>query len=530
VERCFSQALAKPAQGVRRCPSEERKTKRVRLLCEKDSMKLAIAFKCLPPPERLAVMVDTFEDFPGETPSDAFKGAILALHAAATEQREAIEQLREMDVREADLADLDLPERYLWVLSGARSRVPNLLCGALIVGREALGGLRGDGLKVGFCCQALRKSDLLQKCISTCLAVGNFLNRGTKRSDALAVTLPDSLLKLDDLRSNDMSDSRGDDTPRGNGTPRGGGTESKGVSLLDFVAQVLVQDMKGDGKEQAQNLRTVASDLLDKVKGAQAVSLEEAEANCRQIGSEAERAWVGLQSLPQTSRVVDIAGKVHSIRDEAASAVKLVSGAKGELSKTQLWFTAKDKVPTEEWFGGWACFLEKLSQAFGRVSETIVATPASRAFSPSARARQPVENREVATAATAPAAVASAPAAASSAVAGPQSFPEASTAAVKPTYSLFPVAAPAVQKATAAPSVPVFKEDEDVCLGPGDIANLLQAKLPAPQKSQAIDDNKQMASLTSVNAPVKPITMVSFSKPKTYSLFPPTVGKENSSH
>lgn len=288
--------------------------------------------------------------------------------------------------------------------------------------------------------------------------------------------------------------------------------------------------MKGDGKEQAQNLRTVASDLLDKVKGAQAVSLEEAEANCRQIGSEAERAWVGLQSLPQTSRVVDIAGKVHSIRDEAASAVKLVSGAKGELSKTQLWFTAKEKVPMEEWFGGWACFLEKLSQAFGRVSETIVATPASRAFSPSARARQPVENREVATAATAPAAVASAPAAASGAVAKPQVFPEASTAAVKPTYSLFPVAAPAVQKATAAPSVPVFKEDEDVCLGPGDIANLLQAKLPAPQKSQAIDDNKQMASLTSVNAPVKPITMVSFSKPKTYSLFPPTVGKENSSH
>ena len=42
----------------------------------------------------------------------------------------------------------------------------------------------------------LKGSSLVRKCISTCLAVGNIMNRGTTRDGARAVVLPDGLLKF----------------------------------------------------------------------------------------------------------------------------------------------------------------------------------------------------------------------------------------------------------------------------------------------------------------------------------------------
>mmetsp|Transcript_18060 Transcript_18060/g.32750 ORF Transcript_18060/g.32750 Transcript_18060/m.32750 type:complete len:138 (+) Transcript_18060:178-591(+) len=76
-----------------------------------------------------------------------------------------------------------------------------LACGALIVGSaQELGDLREDIGKVGTCSQELQASQVQKECVSTCLAVGNQLNKGTARSSATGIVLPESLLKLDELK------------------------------------------------------------------------------------------------------------------------------------------------------------------------------------------------------------------------------------------------------------------------------------------------------------------------------------------
>lgn len=333
-------------------PEESRK--RIRVLDDRTSQLLAIAFNRLPPPERLVETIETLDEFPEALPAEA----VLALHTASSEQQEPIEQLRQLNLPQTGISQLDMPERYLWVLASVPACAQKLACGALIVGpARELRDLRMAFQKVGVCCQALRKSGLLRKCISTSLAVGNFMNRGTLRSGAQAVVLPESLLKLDELRGIGEShqDSSGEGRVEGN----------RGPSLLDFVAQALVNEaVAGQHKE----LLSEAEALLAKARAAQKVSLEDAEASCNQVCAIAARARHGLSDLPLTKGVSHLVARVRLICDEADVAATLVKGAKEELSITQTWSSAKGKVKGDAWFAGWTQFLEQFAAALARAS------------------------------------------------------------------------------------------------------------------------------------------------------------------
>lgn len=321
--------------------------KRIRVLDDRTSQLLAIAFNRLPSPERLAAVLDTLKDFPDGLPAEA----VLALNSAVSEQREAIEQLKLLEVTEADLSQLDVPERYLWILGRSPSYPTKLACGALIVGSgRELGDLRKAGLKVGTCCKALQSSNLVAKCISTSLAVGNIMNRGTARSDARALILPEALLKLDELRGNV---SGGDSS-----------VEVRGPSLLDFVVQAIVDE--GNSPEPA-SLRDEAEELRIKARAAQSVSLEEAERTCQKVCAEASRAWRSLGEMNAATHATCLTDRVRQICDEAQTATRLVNGAKSELDKTQQWSSAKRQPKSEEWFRGWCQFFEQLSQSLARV-------------------------------------------------------------------------------------------------------------------------------------------------------------------
>mmetsp|Transcript_103628 Transcript_103628/g.288488 ORF Transcript_103628/g.288488 Transcript_103628/m.288488 type:complete len:650 (-) Transcript_103628:172-2121(-) len=347
-----------------RPPSCDEARKRLRVLDDRTSQLLAIAFNRLPPPERLVGIFDSLEDFPEVLPTEA----VLALNAAAVEQHEPIEQLRQLGIPSTGLSQLDLPERYLWVLASEPSSMVKLACGALLVGpARELRELRLSFQKVGVCCQALRSSELVQKCVSTSLAVGNFMNRGTSRSGANAVLLPESLLKLDELRG--VAEA-----------PQDAG-EGRARSLLDFVAQALVDEA---GTQPMRDLKAEAEDLRGRVRAAQKVSLEEAEASVNQICAAAAKAQKGLAEMARSNGVARLAERVAHVCDEADVAVRLVKAAKEELTLTQQWSSAKSKAKGDEWFAGWLQFLDQLTQAFARAGP-----PPLRPLTPTAAAAAP---------------------------------------------------------------------------------------------------------------------------------------------
>jgi len=324
--------------------------KRVRILDGKTSQNLAIKFKWLPPPDHLATVIDALEGFPDCLPSEG----VLALHAAVSEQREPIEQLRHMDLQPADVVRLDLPERYLRMLGSVPLCAEKLACGALIVGpAHEVKDYHNAASMVTTCCRALRETELLQRCISTCFAVGNFMNRGTNRIGA-GIVLPDSLLKLNELRST-LDD---EDTPN----------STRGDSLLDIVAQALVDDPRNAGRD-AEALRTDVEELRLKVKAGRSVSLEEIERRSRSLCVEAERTWTGAQALPPSTGTSRLLDKVGQIRAEANDAHKLVKESQSEIQKTRCYLSAKD-AKDEDWLTRWLSFLEQLERAFEKVKST----------------------------------------------------------------------------------------------------------------------------------------------------------------
>lgn len=356
LERQFALSETRPThlQGGRSSQHNigmEEPRKRIRVLDDRTSQLLAISFNRLPPPESLASVFETLEEFPEVLPSEA----VLALHAAASEQIEPIEQLRQLNIPQIGISQLDVPERYLWVLASVPACAAKLACGALIVGpARELKELRLALQKVGSCCQALRSSDLIRKCASTSLAIGNFMNRGTSRSGARAVLLPDSLLKLDELRG--VVEAPQDS---------GHNESTRAPSLLDFMAQALVDE---SGARQSKDLRAEAEELCAKARAAKTVSLEEAEATCNQICAAVAKAQRGLKELLTVPGVNKLAERVRLIHDEADTAVQLVKCAKDELALTQQWSCAKVKSKGEEWFAGWVQFLEQLTHAISRTS------------------------------------------------------------------------------------------------------------------------------------------------------------------
>lgn len=346
----------------------ERK-QRVRVLDDRTSRLLEIAFRKLPAPLQLAKMVDRLDNFPEGLPGEA----VLALHGALQENQEAIDQIRQLAVLEGDILQLDVPERYLWVLGTVPSCSAKLACGALIVNSSGeLQDLRRSGEKVSSCCQALRSSDLLRRCLSTSLAVGNLLNRGTSRAGAQGVVLPEALLKLDELRG--VVNESEDAIPIGEGS-------SRGPSVLDFITQALVDASSRNhignpaGKPNAttaaiclERLREEAEWLLKKARGAQSVPLEEAENNCRKLSTEARSTQQRLSDVREKSAGCSrMADKVRKICDEAKRASDEILTAKEELKRTLAWSSVRDsKVKSSDWFGQWGQFLDQLLRSLGR--------------------------------------------------------------------------------------------------------------------------------------------------------------------
>jgi len=354
------------------------------MLDEKSSQLLAIAFSRLPPPEQLATVLRALEGFPECLPAEA----VMSLHAAASEQHEVVEQLRQLDIGQQELAQLDMPERYLWVLGTVPHCTAKLACGALIVGpARELSDLRGAAERVAVCCQAIRNSALVQRTVSTSLAVGNFMNRGTSRSNARAVVLPDSLLKFDELRGLQDAEDSGNEQKAEN-------SANRGPTLLDFVAQALADEEFLAGaaeRRMPMDLKAEAEALRAKALAAKSVCLDEAEANCKQICLASNRAREGLAQLSTgpatqlTDRVRsakdDLGDRVRHVCEETEEVATRVRNAKEDLAITQQWSSTKGNPKGEDWFGAWAQFFEQLAAAFARTKPPRPAAMAAAAAS-----------------------------------------------------------------------------------------------------------------------------------------------------
>ena len=350
LERRFALTETRAAnarKGVSGQTAGDEVRKKVRVLDDRTSQLLAIAFNKLPPAEHFAQTVENLDAFPEGLPPEA----VIALNAASVDQKEAVEQLRQMDIAEPDILQLDVPERYLWVLANRPLCTAKIACGALMFGMAP--ELPDLGLaceRILAACKALQTSDLVSQFVSTCLAVGNAMNRGTARDGARAVVLPDGLLKFDELRGNSE-------------------TGVSGQSLLDFVAEaVLLEAVRQSSSRQKQaQLCEDVSKLRERVRAAQSICIQEAETSCQRICSAASRAHTGLAQYLHEPSVSRIAVKVSGICEEADRTSQRVAAAKEELSFSMGWFSAKPNTSPSEWLGNWVQLLDQLTGAFERV-------------------------------------------------------------------------------------------------------------------------------------------------------------------
>jgi len=334
-------------------PGEESR-KKLRVLDDRTSQLLAISFNKLPPAEQLTSVVDTLETFPEGLSAPE---AIMALNSAFSEQRDAVEQLRHMELSESDLAQLDLPERYLWVMGHKPLIAAKICSGAVILGlAPELPEWRNACDRVVLACQKLKHSNLVRKCISTCLAVGNVMNRGTTRDGAKAVVLPDGLLKLDELKGRQENE----------------GTGGTSQSLLDFVSEAIVWEavMQSRSKQKRVELQAEAQDLHDALNAAKGVCLLEAESSCQKIAGASKKAHSSL--IQESSEMSDVCAerlkqRVQSIIKEAKETLERVVAAKSELKQQMEWFSAKANITSSDWLSSWVHFLDLLSSAFLRI-------------------------------------------------------------------------------------------------------------------------------------------------------------------
>mmetsp|Transcript_34088 Transcript_34088/g.77752 ORF Transcript_34088/g.77752 Transcript_34088/m.77752 type:complete len:469 (-) Transcript_34088:70-1476(-) len=353
LEKQFAMPEAK--MSTPRGMSNQESRKRIRVLDDKTSHVLGIAFKRLPAPDRVAMMVDTMEDFPEGLNAEA----LLSLNTALSEQREVVEQLQQ-HIREFGLSTLDFPERYLGLVGGIEHASVKLACGALIVGSaNELGDLREDISKVGTCSQEIQASQVLKKCISTCLAVGNQLNRGTSRSGAAGIVLPESLLKLDELKA----------TPPDKDSP-GSNCPGTNFSALDFIVHAVVAEV---GLENVQKVSSEVARLQDLSRAAQGVALDETETRCKRILTEAAKAREGLTTFrpqeeadPKGRGWVLMYNKVKKVHAEAEFAARLLDLAKGKLVEMQKWSSVRGSVKSEDWFKNWTRFLEQFGRCLSK--------------------------------------------------------------------------------------------------------------------------------------------------------------------
>lgn len=354
LEKRFALATAAEQLPISRVPSmADEARKRLRILDERTHHRLSIEFGLLPPPKVLAAAIDNFEDFPESLPTQA----VLALHAAVTKEQETLKQLQLLSPFEAE-SRLDGPESFLWLFAASSERAAKLACGALIVGPAGeLRDYRYAGVALGTCCRQLRESSLLQRFLATSLAAGNIINRGTARSGARALVLPDSLLNCAALRESGAADEQA------------GGR--RGLTLVDFVAQALVVEDVRRGIDP-RGLQQEAQELLVRVRAAKAVAIEEVDINQALVFAEAERAQQIVVAMPAAAGVERVRAKIERICEEARVAQVLVQGARKELKKTQAFLSAKGDPKSEDWLAGWAQVLDHLVQALGRAQPLVL--------------------------------------------------------------------------------------------------------------------------------------------------------------
>lgn len=321
----------------------DRKRRRiVRVLDDRTSQQLAIALCRLPPPDKFAAMVNTFEGFPWDFTPTA--GAVHALQVAYEKNWDAIEKMRQqLEQDENDSAVLDLPERFLWELDQVPNVSAKLSCGSLVLGSSDLPEWRSGLAKVGICCQQLRGSKSLARCLATCLSVGNFLNRGTPRAEARAVVLPESLLKLAEIRSTATSPSKSE----------------KAVSVLQVITRALLEEEATRG-ESGHFARSVQS-LLDHAQSAACIGLEEIfrvmPAKTKEV-QDIERKLADIEDAGPGAKRVEM--RIRQIVKEANLAARLADGARQEWEVTQKWACSRTKMACESWFALWVEFLGKL--------------------------------------------------------------------------------------------------------------------------------------------------------------------------
>lgn len=352
LEKQFEAAASRPLKEKRVGDNKEGERKRLRVLDDKTSQHLSIALARIPDPGTLAQMVDKFDGFPWNLSSET----IQMMAAAINENREPIEQLRTVLPEDA-MTRLDVPERFLWEMDRVPDVAKKVRVGQLIVASTELPEWRNKLAKVGIACQMLRKSKHLSRCISTALAIGNHLNRGTARAGAKGLVLPDSLLKLEEVRATSQSSSGGADDSQAGG--------QQGPSLLDFVAMALVDAEVNNGEPDGQVGNSIEV-LLQHIRCASGVALEEITTAVPLKIAEAQSVAQGLGDLERTPGQQQAAKKVHQICEEANLALKLSDGAKKEFDRLQKWCCSKTKQQSENFFGLWNTFIQQLSSAIAK--------------------------------------------------------------------------------------------------------------------------------------------------------------------
>eukprot|EP00928_Gymnodinium_smaydae_P018119 TRINITY_DN16898_c0_g1_i1.p1 TRINITY_DN16898_c0_g1~~TRINITY_DN16898_c0_g1_i1.p1 ORF type:complete len:825 (-),score=165.78 TRINITY_DN16898_c0_g1_i1:97-2571(-) len=341
------------SQEVSEASPEGKGRQKKHILEQRTSQRLEIEFRKLPPPERLAKMLQDGHGFPESLPAEA----LLSLHNAASEHAKVVEMIRQLDVSEEQMSEeYHMPERYLWVLGNVPSCTAKLACGALLVGaRNDIGDLRQAGERVGVCCQALRASRFLRRCLSTFLAMGNVLNRGTARGDAVGVVLPDSLSKLDELRVNQ--------------SPEEAQERKRPLSLLDILVQVMVDEDAKTNPKALDACRSEAEDLLGKLRSAVSVVLDDVQANCKKIHAQALSTQRGLGEFVNASAAWShIASEIRDTCAEVEAALEANSWAREEQGTTMTWFNVvpDNKLKINDWYSQWAKFFEQVLEALGR--------------------------------------------------------------------------------------------------------------------------------------------------------------------
>ncbi|KAF4746605.1 hypothetical protein FOZ63_007193, partial [Perkinsus olseni] len=170
----------------------------LKLLEDKKSHLLAIAFRPLPQPDDLVKIIAS-----GNVA--ALTGAQLSMLADEVPEQDFIEELHAMETRsqqEGSLAQWDTPEQYLVALSTAENAKSVLTAWAF--GAHVRDGLLGDPNKrldaLNAACNALRESKEQVDLARVMLSIGNRVNANTARGGAEILSI-DSLLKFDNVRS-----------------------------------------------------------------------------------------------------------------------------------------------------------------------------------------------------------------------------------------------------------------------------------------------------------------------------------------